>query len=68
MLFISHLTCERNNTTGAACQAPSHHAGFFTVALVPHWDVDDPVIERSDRGIDAFREHAAMAARRRQLG
>ncbi len=44
------------------------HAGFFTVASVPHWDADETSIEKFERGIDAFRQHAATATRLRQLG
>ena len=50
-----------------SCQV-HEHGGFFTVATVPHWDVDQPSIDCYDRGIDAFRQHAAQAARLRQLG
>jgi hypothetical protein len=50
-----------------SCQV-HEHGGFFTVATVPHWDVDQPSIECYDRGIDAFSQHASLAARLRQLG
>ena len=44
------------------------HAGFFTMALVPHSDAEETSIEKFERGIDAFRQHASIAARLRQLG
>ena len=50
-----------------SCQV-HEHGGFFSVATVPHWDVDQPSIDCYDRGIDAFRQHASLAARLRQLG
>jgi hypothetical protein len=51
------LTCEVNQ-----------HFGFFSVATVCHWDRDDADIETFERGIDAFRQHAATVARLRQSG
>jgi hypothetical protein len=50
-----------------SCQI-HRHDGFFTVATVPHWNADDTQIETFDRGIDAFRQHADIAAGLRQSG
>jgi hypothetical protein len=57
----------RHGTRLLSCQLHTH-AGFFSLALVPLWDTDDAVIERFERAVDAFREHAATATRLRQLG
>jgi hypothetical protein len=57
----------RHGTRLLTCQLHKH-AGFFSLALVPLWDTEEASIERFERAVDAFREHAATAARLRQLG
>jgi len=40
----------------------------YTLALIPHRDLDATIIERFGSGMRALHRHASIAARLRQLG
>ena len=43
-------------------------APFYTLALIPHADLEAGIVERFESGVRALQRHAVMAARLRQLG
>lgn len=53
------VTCQVDREARAAC---------YTLALIPHRDLEATIIERFGSGMRALHRHAAIAARLRQLG